>query len=343
MYNSINKIMYIYIMSFIFDSFKSIGGSVIELIVEVMCAPYSLPIGLINHLDIITIDSCYNITKKELDLKETTEYNSVFTGELGTQKSDLSNISDFSILNRNVMNILDSEKQISNINITAKNSANVECPFETREGDDNFENFMKTENLTRKYKGIDVPVYHCCPKVNQSTTIQIVTINKLSKKKSKQIISDIEAHITNTTMELKGGVDEVNVDAQVKSSNKVQNDLVNNIQNQILQANSQNINIHQGLEYIDRYGMCDPTTFNPMTGNVSGKTLKQSIDIKALSMNIIDSSIKIMMENNVKIKSDTTVKINRVGNYRIIVLSMIWDCILIYMIFKAIQKRIRGY
>lgn len=330
-------------MSFIFDKFMSIGGSTIELIVEIMCAPYSVPFGLINHLGLITIDTCYNTTKKELDLKEETEYNSVFTGELGTQKSDLSNISEFSILNRNVMNILDSEKQISNINITAQNSANVECPFETREGDESLDNFMKTETLTRRYKGIDVPVYHCCPKVNQSSTIQIVTINKLSKKKVESIISEIEAHITNTTMELKGGVDEVNVDAQVKSSNKVQNDLVNNIQNQILQANNQNINIHQGLEYIDRYGMCDPTTFNPMTGNVSGKTLRQSIDIKALSMNIIDSSIKIMMENNVKIKSETTVKINRVGNYRIIVLSMLWDCFLIYLLIRFIKKKIRGY
>jgi len=330
-------------MSFIFDTFISMGESTMELVVEILCAPYSIPIGLINHLGIITIDSCYNITKKELDLKEETEYNSVFTGELGTQKSDLSNISDFSIVNRNVMSILDSEKQISNINITAKNKAKIDCPFEAREGDESLNNFMKTENLTRKYKGIDIPAYHCCPNVNQSITIQVVTVNQLSKEKINNVISEIEAHITNTTMELKGGADEVNVDAQVRSSNKVQNDLINNIQNQILQANNQNINIHQGLEYIDRYGMCDPTTFNPMTGNVSGKTLRQSIDIKALSMNIIDSSIKIMMENNVKIKSDTTVKINRVGNYRIIVLSMLWDCFVFYILFKFIQKRIRGY
>ena len=163
-----------------------------------------------------------------------------------------------------------------------------------------------------------------------------MTVNELSKKKIKNIISEIEAHITNTTMELKGGADEVNVDAQIKSSNKVQNDLINNVQNQILQANNQNINIRQGLKYIDRYGMCDPTTLNS-NGNVSGKTLKQSIDIKVLSMNIINSSMDIMMENDVKIKSETTVKINRVGNYRIIVLSMLWDVFVIYIILSLIH------
>ena len=60
-------------MSFIFDTFISMGESTMELVVEILCAPYSIPIGLINHLGIITIDSCYNITMKELDLIEETE------------------------------------------------------------------------------------------------------------------------------------------------------------------------------------------------------------------------------------------------------------------------------
>ena len=323
------------------DTYIDIGKSFFGVIAEVLCAPYSFPIGLINHLGIATIDSCYITTKKELDLKEKTSYNSVFTGAMGTQKSDLSNISEYSIVNRNVMNILESEKQISNINISAENFAEIDCPFHEREGDINNNNFLKTDAMKRKHKGRDIQIYHCCPKVDQSITIEVMTVNELSKKKIKNIISEIEAHITNTTMELKGGADEVNVDAQIKSSNKVQNDLINNVQNQILQANNQNINIRQGLKYIDRYGMCDPTTLNS-NGNVSGKTLKQSIDIKVLSMNIINSSMDIMMENDVKIKSETTVKINRVGNYRIIVLSMLWDVFVIYIIFVLIKKKIKG-
>jgi len=320
----------------IFEAFISMGGSVLKLVTEVMCAPYSLPIGLINHT-LFTIDQCYTITKKELDLKEKTSYNSIFTGEIGTQQSDLSNISEFSIINRNVSNILESEMQISNINVAAKNTAKIDCPFHERLGDESNENFILTDGITRKYDGRDIPAYHCCPNVDQSISIQVVQINELSKNKIDSIISEIEAYIENTTMELKGGVDEVNMDAKVKSSNKVQNDLVTNIKNQILQANNQNINIKQGLEYIDRYGMCDPTTLNDI-GNVRGKTLKQSIDIKVLSMNIIDSSMEIIMENNVKVKSETTVKVNRVGNYRIIVLSMIWDVFVVYILFKIILK-----
>ena len=48
---------------------------------------------------------------------------------------------------------------------------------------------------------------------------------------------------------------------------------------------------------------------------------KQTIDISTLSKNIINTSVDIVTENNSEIKQKTEVSINRVGNYRLLVVS----------------------
>ena len=65
-----------------------------------------------------------------------------------------------------------------------------------------------------------------------------------------------------------------------------------------------------------------------------GKRLKQSIDIDILSKNIINSSIKILMKNDVSVKSSTDVTLQRITNYRIIVCSLLSNVVCLYLLFK---------
>ena len=326
----------------IVDFFSSAGSTITKNIMKLMCAPYTIPLGIINQY-VLPIDTCYSSIKQDMSLDAKTKENTIASGSLGTKQPDLNNVSEFSNVNRNVMRVLDNERQVSSINITSHNLAEINCPFHEREGDDDNTNFMETDALTRKYNNRDIPVYHCCPNVDQQSTIEISEFNQLSKQKINEIANEINIHVENTLKET--GVGEVNMDAGVRSSNEIQNDVYKNINNKILQASHQNLNIKQGLEYIDRYGMCDPTTMDA-NGNVRGKTLKQAIDVKSLSMNIIDTSVGIIMENNTEIKSKTEVRVNRVGNYRLLIVSFLWNIVMVYLLFLIIKKfvqRIRGY
>jgi hypothetical protein len=65
-----------------------------------------------------------------------------------------------------------------------------------------------------------------------------------------------------------------------------------------------------------------------------GKRLKQSIDIDILSKNIINSSIKILMKNDVSVKSTTDVTLQRITNYRVIVCSLLSNVVCLYLLFK---------
>ena len=335
--------------------FASIGGGVLGKFMKLMCIPYTIPLGIINQY-VYPIDICYSEKKQDLTFEGNTEDATVMGGRIGTQQNDLNNVSEYSNVNRNVMRILENNKQISTVSASSVNAADISCDFDKREGDKDFKNMYKTANTWRKHKGIDFSAYHCCPKVNQTGNITITQISDMSSQQVNEIKNEINTHVENTLKET--GVGEVDMDASVKSDNEIQNDVYKNIQNQIFQANIQNVMITQGLTYIDRYGMCDPKTVeeippneianlspelqqackNKKCGYAEGKTLKQTIDISTLSKNIINTSAEIMMENNSSIKQTTEVRVNRVGNYRLLVVSFLWNIIMIYLSYFILKK-----
>ena len=94
------------------DFFSSIGGGVLGKFMKLMCVPYTIPLGIINQY-IFPIDTCYTEKKQDLTYEGNTEEASVQGGRVGTQQNDLNNVSQFSNVNRNVMRILEQNKQIS--------------------------------------------------------------------------------------------------------------------------------------------------------------------------------------------------------------------------------------
>lgn len=337
------------------EFFSSIGGGVLGKFMKLMCVPYTIPLGIINQY-VFPIDICYSEKKQDLSYEGNTEEATVQGGSIGSRQNDLNNVSQYSNVNRNVMRILEQNKQISTVSSSSVNAADISCDFHKREGDEDFKNMYKTANTWRKHKNLDFSAYHCCPKVNQTGNITITQISDLSSQQVNEIKNEINNHIEYTLKE--AGVGEVNMNAGVKSNNEIQNDVYKNIQNQIFQSNNQNVMITQGLTYIDRYGMCDPTTVEEIPPNelanlspelkeacknkkcayAEGKTLKQTIDISTLSKNIINTSVDIIMENNSEIKQKTEVRVNRVGNYRLLVLSFLWNIIIIYLSYFILKK-----
>ena len=68
------------------------------------------------------------------------------------------------------------------------------------------------------------------------------------------------------------------------------------------------------------------------------KTLNQSITIDVLSKNIIESTNRLIMNNESKLDSKTTVVINRITNYRVIVCSLLLNVVICYIIIKMFMK-----
>ena len=71
------------------------------------------------------------------------------------------------------------------------------------------------------------------------------------------------------------------------------------------------------------------------------KVIKQIIEIEALSRNIINTSMGLVMENINKVDSKTDVTVNRITNYRVIVVSLLWNIIVIFILMKLFGMFLR--
>ena len=70
----------------------------IRFLRDVVCAPYSIPIGLINGKK--PLGMCSETTKKELNLSEVTSHNKAYSGRVGTQTEDVSSITQYEVLKK---------------------------------------------------------------------------------------------------------------------------------------------------------------------------------------------------------------------------------------------------
>ena len=64
------------------------------------------------------------------------------------------------------------------------------------------------------------------------------------------------------------------------------------------------------------------------------KVLKQTITLDMLSKNIIESTNKLIMNNQNQMNSKTKTVINRITNYRVIVMSLLCNVVICYAMIK---------
>ena len=305
----------------------------IEFIKDVICAPYSIPIGLINSKK--PLKFCSDTSKKELNIKDISDVNKVFSGRIGTQSGEASSFTDYEVLSQAIQNILRDIKVSSQVSVAAINSAEINCPF-ADPNDLNYSQMMN--NLTKKVKGNDgkfynVPVYGCCPQVDQSISLNVDTYENATFDDYESIFNEIEINIENTLNE-QWSDEPSNTRVGVLSTNQVKSQLISNIQEKITSTTNQNLNIKQALTYRDQYGMCEQKMDENGRPISVSKRLKQTIEIDVLAKNIIHSSAKIIMNNKVEVESKTTVTIQRLTNYRIIVISLLWNVIVLFLLSK---------
>lgn len=428
-----------------------------EFIKNVICAQYSIPVGIINSNVKEPISFCTTTLNKELNVEDVSDANRSFSGSVGNSDGLISSESEYEILNENVKKILRNVQTKSEIAVTTDQTATIKCRIgftgecfewgkcECRDGEENCpdnkrsvsgkplhdirkeiraeyigysdeekkENHKKTIDklkglsekhktactatpgaiwkdyicktqeewfnpeivdseyqnmltgsrnydhsdvdcandyqdvpscayrLTKKYKGRDgkfynVPVYGCCPSVDQEANISVDTYEKVTTNDYDAIANEIQLSVSNT-LNLQGSSEEANTAVDVVSSNDIKNQLIVNIEENITSTTRQNLSVSQGLVYTDRYGMCDQIIDENGRPRSVGKRLKQMIDIDVLSKNIINSSIDIIMENTVDVISSTTVTVQRITNYRIIVCSLVLNVVIIYLLLKILS------
>ena len=161
---------------------------------DVLCAPYSIPIGLINNKR--TIGMCGETTKKELKLKETTTNSKGYKGSIGTQTEDVSSITNYEMLNLGIQDILRRNQTVVSQTVRAENKAKIDCPLVVPLEEDPLATYdTKLRNVTevKELKDgttVELPAFGCCPPV----VSQITTINASSWENITEIdIEDIEA------------------------------------------------------------------------------------------------------------------------------------------------------
>jgi hypothetical protein len=339
---------------------------------DVICFPYSIPIGLINSE--YSLDMCSESKTIDLNLSEETDNNGLYSEELVFSESDILSSSDISVLNASIKNILIDSKNISTIKVSGSNVANVHSFTIDENGNDvlilSYEEDPdgKYTDYIDKYKsrkmGDDGNIYYiyefgCFPSIEQSQDINTVQINEINENIFEQIYNQLELSVENT-LEQSGSNNPSSTFSSILTDNNVKNLIFTKINSMLTNISNQKVNVSLKLDYIDRYGKCgynyddknrikvsenncEKKNINDLTipkdiyGICTGgrsSVLKQTVDIDVISKNIINISIGIIMENKVKIDSENKVKINRITNHRVIVISFLFNIIIIYLLFK---------
>lgn len=339
---------------------------------DVVCFPYSIPIGLINTE--YSLDMCIESKTINLNLDEEENNNGLYSEKAILSESDILSSSEISVLNASIKNILIDSKNISTIKVSGSNVANV-YSFTTDEyGNDVYilpyeedPNNKYTEyidNYKSRKMGDDGNIYYiyefgCQPIIEQSQDINTVQINEINESVFEEIYNTLELSLENT-LEQSGSENPSSTFSSILTDNSVKNLIFTKINSMLTNLSNQKVNVSLKLDYIDRYGKCgysyddnnrikvsennckkkninDLTIPKDIYGICTGgksSTLKQTIDIDVISKNIINISLGILMENKAKVDIKNKVKINRITNHRVIVVSFLFNVIVLYLSFK---------
>lgn len=349
---------------------------------EVFCAPYSLPIGIINY-KYATIDYCSKVTSLSLDEDETDNHDSLYKDKAEIEKQDIISSSQYAILNQSIQDILSETFNLNTQTVSSNLSANVSNMSLDENGgvitilplsedpDNEYLNYIldyTTEKLGEDGNIYLVKEFGCSPpNVDQVQEISIYTLDEINTEIFERIINEVQVSIENTLTETGSDIPSSTYTSTL-TDNLIKNMIKQKINSMVTNKSTQTVNVDLDLEYIDRYGKCiyDFTdkgllkqntykhecilkkdfTLEEMSeyGNIpnyingvchgSKNRLKQSLNIEIISKNIIDISIGVVLETVSDIETTNKVKIHRITNHRAIVLSLLFNVIFIYLLYK---------
>ena len=341
--------------------------SIIRFFRDVICAPYSIPIGIINY-KFKTLGMCSETSKKELDIREKTDHDVSYSGSVGHTRDDLTSASTYNVFNQAIQDILIDASNIERQTVNTDSTVTISCPdFISSEGDGTtgpeYTTWLKDQgekkmgNDGRMY---DIQIFGCCPSIIQNSTITVIKFDNITENDYERIYNEIELHIQNTLTET-GSDTPSSTDMSVLSGMYIKNLLIQSIRSQIENYTNQTVNIDLTMDYTDRYGRCsydyDENGYLMVQETSCGrecfppigeleccgkpKVLEQTVTIETLTKNIIETSMTLIMDNRNTVDSDTTVTVNRITNYRVIVVSILWNVIIIFILFKIFGMFLR--
>lgn len=327
----------------------------IDFLRDTICAPYSIPVGLINTYSDFKFDFCYRTQKKGLSLDdaELPHHSDTTSGLVEFKKPDMDVTVETKAISNLVNEFVDDNIQLATSSQSIDQTAKIMCDNDlfnkikecdgdsscikkTREDAEEWiRERKKRDKLFWKYGKYKIKSYGCCPSVSQTGVLEHVSSNSVTKKKVEQVVNDVKNEVETVLKEQ--GVKQSQMDAIINTEATQEANMTSSIESQVSQFINQNTNIGQGIKYIDNYGVCDPKR-TIKNKSPTGIELKQTAKAESLAKNLIDTSIDMYMENTVEQKASSEVIIDRLGNYRIIVWSLLWNFIVIYILFKIIMK-----
>ena len=283
---------------------------------NLVCYPYSFPIGILNSLSGNRIGFCYKSDSKSNKLKPGDEK---IDHEFGSGILTKNQVRDINrLISKRVNNVQNIEiakqfaDQVADINIkkdyiwlgrVVKNN-----PQWGRKDKDGFPN-----------------VLFCQPKIDQTITQTIDRSTLITDKDQNEIINKIAGSVSTTQREM-GNKDSPH-QGEIIGSNENRNSLLSNIKNQIINISEMNSKNSSSIKYKDNWGICNK--------DGESSTIRQETDVKFLSNNIIKTTTELMMKNNTNIKSNLNVTINRVS-YRVAFLAFLLNFVCIYIFLSII-------
>lgn len=319
----------------------------------IVCGSYSIPLGYLNHKNYITIDACYDSVSASKKVQDHTngEMSSGYNHMVGIKKPGFSQTNRMKVVNSNVVEIL-------NKNITMK-SQNQEI---IQDVNNNFglsrigakldidnkivpneygawsEYDIQLMNDSKwNHEGYTMQSYNCEAEVDQTATLEIIGNQSINEEVIEEISNEVTGGLESELMDSAPAyANPRELQIQMATLSEVKNLIKVSIENKINQFIEQNSNIGQKIIYEDNYGICDPEKYDER-GTYVGITIKQSAKISSLASNIINSSVEVVIDNSTTINSKSDVKITKIMEYRIIVLSFLWNLIYIYMLFLLVM------
>jgi hypothetical protein len=341
---------------------------------EVVCAPYSIPIGLINY-KVQTLGMCSKVRSEKLEANMNDSHDNLYRDRSDIESQDIISSSQVAVLNQGIQDILAQTFNMDTVTVSTESIANVSAWTLNDDGevvtilplsqDPNNEYTEFIYNYTTEKLGDDGKVYlinefGCTPTVEQSQTIKTYSIDIISNESFENILAEIIASVENTTTET-GSATPSTTYTSVLTDNRIKNMLKQKIDTMMTNISRQTVSASLKLDYIDRYGKCvydytdkgllksnSSTNFclirDPMNNEYpeyiygvckgSSNVLKQTVNIEIISKNIIDISIGMILENKNEVTATNEVTINRVTNHRVIVVSLLFNVIVLYLLYK---------
>tara|TARA_B100000686_G_scaffold352569_1_gene455009 strand:- start:13467 stop:14540 length:1074 start_codon:yes stop_codon:yes gene_type:complete len=344
-----------------------------EFIVDVICFPYSIPIGIINYY-IADIGLCSTTSKKKLEYSDTTKDNTGVSLDIGHTRGDLEANAHAHALSQEIQTILRRNQQTIHTVVDTHNNAEINCPLSV--SDELYSDKYKYRKYIEEIDDyIEFPTYHsaCCPNINQITSIETTKITEKTEKDVNDIMNKINIYIEQVLTE-EGSEESAKTQMDINTRSGITQVLRQKVHEELNQSISQKVAVSQKIMYsseprcdygnnfffmgpreiVEKYKLPSPPSgkgtkveeYNADNDpdkikikkldywSVQGVQLKQSINIDLIAKNIISSVNTSIMNNQNSIRSTTDIKVTRITNSRIIVISLLINIILLFISFK---------